>query len=183
MQKAAFLDRDGTIIEDSGYVHERDKVKFLPGAGPAIRLLNEHGFKVIVITNQAGVARGLFTEAAVQDINKYVSECLAREKALIDMMYYCPHHADGTIPEYTMACDCRKPNTGMIDAAVREFDIDVKQSVLIGDKASDIEAGRRAGCLTILTTTNEVDREKAGVFSPDYVTTSLLEAVKWLILK
>lgn len=175
--RAVFLDRDGVIIEDTGYIGEIARVKFLPGVGAAIRQLNVQNFRVIIVTNQAGVARGYFSEAAVHQVNGYIQDKLAREEAVIDGIYYCPHHVDGVIEAYRKACDCRKPNTGMLESAVREFGLDIKSSFLIGDKESDIEAGRRAGCRTIL-----VNGTEQGV-SPDvdYIARDLTEAVKWLL--
>ncbi|MBI4333172.1 MAG: HAD family hydrolase [Chloroflexi bacterium] len=182
MERAIFLDRDGTIIEDTGYVGEREKVRFLPRAGEAIRLLNENGFKVIVITNQAGVARGYFTEAAVADVNSYVCESLAGMGASIDKIYYCPHHIEGTIEEYRKECYFRKPNPGMIEEAVRDFGIDLRNSFVVGDKASDIEAGRRAGCRTILLAGQVPPAgEDNGGSLPDHVAPDLYEAVMWLL--
>ena len=180
MTRAVFLDRDGTIIEDVGYPHERSQIKFLPGVSTAIGLLNENGFKVIVITNQAGVARGYFTEETVKAINRYIQESLAKERAIIDMVYYCPHHVEGVIEEYRQECYCRKPNPGMIEQAVRDFGIDLKKSFVIGDKASDIEAGRRAGCKTILLA-NEDSPGKETAIKSDHIATDLYEAVKWLV--
>jgi len=182
MTRAVFLDRDGTIIEDVGYPHERNQIKFLPGVSQAIRRLNENGFKVIIVTNQAGVARGYFTEETVKEINKYIQESLAEEGAVIDMVYYCPHHIEGVIEEYRKACHCRKPNPGMIEEAVRDFDIDVGGSFLIGDHLSDVEAGVRAGCGTVLLAREEpLSKSREIVVMPDHIAPDLFEAVKWLV--
>ncbi|MFC1940600.1 D-glycero-alpha-D-manno-heptose-1,7-bisphosphate 7-phosphatase [Chloroflexota bacterium] len=182
MERAVFLDRDGTIIEDIGYPHERSIIKFLPRVSKAVRLLNESGFKVIIITNQAGVARGYFTEDTVKEINKYIQETLTKERAFIDMIYYCPHHIDGIIEKYRKDCYCRKPNPGMIEQAAREFGIDLEKSFVIGDKSSDIEAGRRAGCRTVLLTTeNPSLNDKGTIVISDYTAPDLYEAVKWLV--
>ena len=182
MERAVFLDRDGTIVEDVGYPHERSKVKFLPRVSKAIKLLNENGFKVIVITNQAGVARGYFTEETVREINRYVQESLAKQGAFIDMIYYCPHHIEGIIEEYSKECYCRKPNPGMIEQAVLEFGIDLKNSFVIGDKISDIEAGQRAGCKTILLAgENHLNNERKITLISDHAAPDLYEAVKWLV--
>ncbi len=181
MAKAVFLDRDGTIVEDTGYLHEISKVRFLPRVSLAIKLLKGSGFKVIIITNQAGVARGYFTEETVREINEYVKESLAKESAFIDMVYYCPHHIDGIIEEYKKECYCRKPNPGMIEWAVMDFSIDLRSSFVIGNSISDIEAGRRAGCQTILLVDEASlsnKREIAPV--PDRVVPDLYEAAKWL---
>ncbi|MFC1989493.1 D-glycero-alpha-D-manno-heptose-1,7-bisphosphate 7-phosphatase [Chloroflexota bacterium] len=181
MERAVFLDRDGTIIEDIGYPHERSKIKFLPGASKAVRLLNENGFKVIIITNQAGVARGYFTEETVKEINRYIQESLAKERAIIDMIYYCPHHIEGVVEEYRKECYCRKPNPGMIEQAAHEFGINLENSFVIGDKNSDIEAGRRAGCKTILLTAENLStNDKETAVMSDYTAPDLYEAVKWL---
>jgi len=182
MEKAAFLDRDGTIIEDTGYLGEISKVRFLPGANTGIKLLNDNGFKVIIITNQAGVARGYFTEETVKEINGYVQESLAREGASIDMFYYCPHHTEGVIEEYRKDCYYRKPNPGMVKKAAQDFSINLKKSFVIGDKHSDIETGRRAGCRNILLSKNNLPNEggKTDVI-PDHIAPDLHEAVKWIV--
>ncbi|MFC2020409.1 D-glycero-alpha-D-manno-heptose-1,7-bisphosphate 7-phosphatase [Chloroflexota bacterium] len=182
MARAVFLDRDGTIIEDTGYIGKIDRVKFLSGAGKAIKLLNENGFKVIIITNQAGVARGYFSEEAVKEINCYIQESLAQEGALIDKFYYCPHHLEGVVEEYRKDCYYRKPNPGMIEEASRQFDINLTESFVVGDRLSDIEAGRRAGCKTILLTDQApLDNEVEITSAPDYLAPDLYEAVKWLV--
>ena len=182
MQNAAFLDRDGTIIEDVGYLDECNKVRFLPRVSEAIKLLNGNGFKVIIATNQSGVARGYFSEARVKEINRYVQETLAGLGAFIDKVYFCPHHTEGIIEEYRKDCHCRKPNTGMIEEAVREFDIDLENSFLIGDKISDIEAGHRAGCRTILVgIEGRQSNENEIALMADYVAQDLYEAVNWLV--
>ena len=131
MEKAVFLDRDGTIIEDTGYVAGRDRVRFLPGSGPAIRMLNESGFKVIVISNQAGVARGYFNEGMVQATNRHIQALLAEQGAGIDRFYHCPHHQEGVVAEYRRDCYCRKPNPRMIERGGRDFNIDLNGSVAI----------------------------------------------------
>lgn len=182
MERAVFLDRDGTIIEDTGYPHQREKIKFLPGASAAISLLNKNGFKVIITTNQSGVARGYFTEETVEEINRYIQESLVKQGAVIDKIYYCPHHVDGIIKEYRKECYCRKPNPGMIEEAISEFGIDPKDSFLIGDKISDIGAGHRAGCKTILLK-DEIppDDEMETTLVPDYIAVNLYEAVKLVV--
>ena len=182
MERAVFLDRDGTIIEQVNYLYECSQVKFPPKSGEAIKLLNENGFKVFVITNQPGVARGYFTEEAVKEVNRYIEEYLSKEGATIDRFYYCPHHPEGTIEEYTKECDCRKPKPGMIEEAAGEFGIDLRGSFVIGDRLIDVDAGQRAGCRTILLG----DKGSPGgveetTLTPDYVAADLYEAVKWLI--
>ena len=175
--RAVFLDRDGVIIEDSGYVGEISRVNFLPLVGQAIRQLNAAGFKVIIVTNQAGVARGFFREEDVHRVNDYVCGKLAEENAVIDAVYYCPHHIEAVIEEYRKDCNCRKPKTGMIENAARDFNLDIKKSFLIGDSAKDIEAGRRAGCRTIMiNNTGNGHRINA-----HYTARSLVDAVRWIL--
>ena len=182
MERAVFLDRDGTIIELVEYVYDRSQVKFIPRASEAIRLLNESGFKVIIITNQPGVARGRFTEETLREINEYIQELLAKEGAHIDKVYYCPHHAEGVIEEYAKECDCRKPKPGMIERAVHELGIDLKGSFVIGDRTMDVEAGNRAGCKTILLADKDaLNNENEIDLIADYVAPDLYEAVEWLM--
>jgi D-glycero-D-manno-heptose 1,7-bisphosphate phosphatase len=175
MVKAVFLDRDGVIIEDTGYVAGKDRVRFLPGSAQAIRRLNVNGFKVIVVSNQAGVARGYFDEAAVKATNVYIRDALARQGACIDAFYYCPHHVDGIIEAYRRDCYYRKPNPGMIEKAGRDFSIDLAESFVIGDRSCDIKAGYRAGCRTVLVGDEPID------ISPDFFARDLPEAVAWIL--
>lgn len=179
MEKAVFLDRDGIIIEDTGYVGEIERVKFLPEVSEAIKLLNTNKFIVIVVTNQAGVARGYFSEEDVRKVNNYIRESLVGEGAVISKFYYCPHHIDGIIEEYRKDCYCRKPNPGMIEKAVHDYDIDLEKSFLIGDKNSDIETGYSAGCRTIILAGDESTENNGR--TPDYTANNLYEAVKWLL--
>ncbi len=181
MRRAVFLDRDGTIIEDASYIGEISRIKFLPMVSEAIKLLNESGFKVIITTNQAGVARGYFTEDAVREVNRYIEETLATQGALIDRTYYCPHHIEGTIKEYRKECHWRKPNPGMIEEAAREFSIDLRDSFIIGDKMSDIETGCRAGCRTLLLADKGSPEGEKTASTPDYIAADLYEAVEWLV--
>ena len=180
-QKAVFLDRDGTIIEDTSYVARSNRVKFLPGSIQAIKLLNASGFKVIVITNQAGVARGYFDEDTVRNTNHYLEEVLAKRGAFIDKFYYCPHHIDGVVEEYRRDCYYRKPNPGMIEQGERDFNIDLNQSFVIGDHGSDVEAGHRAGCRTVLLGNGNSGNEEIAA-NPHWVARDLKEAVD-LVLK
>jgi D-glycero-D-manno-heptose 1,7-bisphosphate phosphatase len=180
MNRAVFLDRDGTIIEDVGHIDDYDKIKFLPRVSEAIKLLNKGGFKVIIITNQAGVAKGYFTENTVKKINRIIVETLAKCGAVIDKIYYCPHHKDGIVKKYTKDCNCRKPNIGMIEQATQEFDIDLKKSFVIGDKACDIEAGHKAGCKTILLINDNPKKKEPISIVPNHIAMDLYWAVKMI---
>lgn len=142
---AAFLDRDGVLNIDHGYVHRIDTLDVVDGAAEAVRLLNEAGYLVIVVTNQSGVARGLYGEDDVTRFNAELARRLAADGARIDAFYYCPHHPDGVVARYAIACDCRKPKPGLLEQAARDFAIDRAASFLIGDKDGDQEAAAAFG--------------------------------------
>lgn len=141
MNKAFFLDRDGVINEEVDYLYQPEKVVILPGVADALRKLRAAGFLAIVTTNQSGVARGMYSEADVAAVHRRIDELLAAENARVDAYYLCPHH-----PEFTGKCDCRKPLPGMLLRAVAEWDIDPAVSAMVGDRLSDLKAGRAAGC-------------------------------------
>lgn len=147
---AVFLDRDGTINVEKEYLHRVEDWEWIPGAVEAIRRINDMGYLAIVVTNQAGVARGYYEEAQIHALHAAVDSMLELAGARIDAYYYCPHH-----PEFgdVRMCECRKPGTGMLMAAQRDFDIDLKNSYLIGDKVLDIQAARKAGVTPILVMT------------------------------
>ncbi|MBP1637045.1 MAG: gmhB [Acidobacteria bacterium] len=153
MSGAVFLDRDGTIIEEVGYLNRLDRVTFFPWSIDAIRLLNAAGFRVVVVTNQAGVARGYYDEAFVQATHAFIDERVRAGRARVDAYYYCPHHPEGRVPEYRRACDCRKPGPGMIRRAERELGIDPARSFVVGDRWLDVEFGHAAGARSVLVRT------------------------------
>ena len=135
--RAVFLDRDGTVVDDPGFLHEPGKVKLLPGAAQAIKKLNEHGFLVIIVTNQSGIARGLYTVEDYEGVQRRLIELLEKQGAHIDGAYYCPHH-----PQFTGPCDCRKPGSKLFLEAQRALDIDFTRSWWIGDRLSDVQPAR-----------------------------------------
>jgi D-glycero-D-manno-heptose 1,7-bisphosphate phosphatase len=137
---AAFLDRDGVLNVDHGYAHRPDQIEWVAGGPQAVRLLNEAGYIVIVVTNQAGVARGLYDEAAIHHLHAHMQDVLLTQGARIDAFYYCPHHPEGTVKEFAVACVCRKPGAGMLEQAARDWPIDIRRSFLIGDKETDMQA-------------------------------------------
>lgn len=137
---AAFLDRDGVLNVDHGYAHRADQLDWVKGAQEAVRLLNEAGFTVIVVTNQSGVARGMYSEADIHAFHAHMQEALNAQGAHIDAFYHCPHHPEGSVEAFTGACDCRKPGTGMLEQAAREWPLDLERSFLIGDRDGDMEA-------------------------------------------
>ena len=148
--KAIFFDRDDTIIEDTGYINNPDQVKLISGVAKSLLEFKEMGFKLIVITNQSGVARGILTEKALGEIHERLNVLLSEKGVVLDAIYYCPFHPDGIVPQYRKESEDRKPNPGMIMTAATEHNIDLSQSWAIGNSARDIDAGRRAGCKTIL---------------------------------
>jgi D-glycero-D-manno-heptose 1,7-bisphosphate phosphatase len=152
MKRAVFIDRDGTINVEKEYLYLPDEFEFIPGAAKAIRLLNEAGFMVVVVTNQSGVARGYYTEEDVHLLHRHISKRLEMEGSRVDAWFYCPHHPSGR-GSYALPCLCRKPLPGMLREAALRFDIDLDSSIMIGDKLVDIEAGRAAGCRSILVKT------------------------------
>ncbi len=137
---AAFLDRDGVLNVDHGYTHKPDQLEWIAGAPYAVRLLNEAGYAVIVITNQSGIARGYYEKAAVHQFHAHMQDALRAQGAHIDAFYFCPHHPDGSVKKLAVRCRCRKPNPGMLEQAAREWPIDLGRSFLIGDKDDDMAA-------------------------------------------
>lgn len=153
-QKAVFLDRDGTINKYVGFLRNIDEFELIPGVADAIRKINESGYLAIVVTNQPVIARGEVTVEELNEIHNKMERLLGEQGAYIDAIYYCPHHPDkgfeGEIPELKINCDCRKPKPGMLLQAAKDFNIDLSKSVMIGDSENDMEAGRAAGCKTVL---------------------------------
>jgi D-glycero-D-manno-heptose 1,7-bisphosphate phosphatase len=149
-KKAVFLDRDGTIIEDPGYLHEPDKVRLLPGAAKAIKRLNEAGFLVVTTSNQSGIARGYYTAVDYEAVQAHLSALLTAHGARIDGSYYCPHH-----PRFSGPCDCRKPGLKQFRDAATAFDIDFTQSWWVGDRLTDVQPAAELGGNAILVATDE----------------------------
>lgn len=161
-QKTVFLDRDGTINVEKNYLYRPEDFQFIENAPEAIALLKKHGYQVIVVTNQAGVARGYYTEEDVKRLHEYINEQLRKWNTQIDAFYYCPHHPTAGIGKYKRNCNCRKPKTGMFEQACRDFEVDLENSWMIGDNKGDIEAGRNFGLRTILVRTGygeELEKE------------------------
>jgi D-glycero-D-manno-heptose 1,7-bisphosphate phosphatase len=184
--RAVFLDRDGTIITETGYLNHPDQVELIPRAGAAVKLLNEAGFKVIVITNQAGIAKGLVPENMLPAIHDKLAQLLQQKGAAIDGFYYCPHHPEGTVEQYKISCDCRKPLPGMLLRAAREFSITIADSYVIGDKSCDIELARNAGAKAVMVLTGygtaELARHReARLAPPDYIALDLYDAAYWIL--
>ena len=176
--KAIFLDRDNTLIEDLGYINHPDQVKLLDGVAKALIEFGAMGYKLIVVSNQSGVARGVVSEKALGEIHNRLKQLLAEKGAHLDRIYYCPYHPDGTIAKYRKESSWRKPNPGMLLAAADEMDIDLSQSWMIGNSSHDVEAGSQAGCKTILTNhASHYKQHELGEPNPDYRAVNIKEAV------
>ena len=177
MKWAVFLDRDGTINEEVEYLTDPDDVRLLPGATEAVRMLNEVGVPAILVTNQSAIARGYLSPMRLEEIHREIGRQLAARSAHLDAIYVCPHHPDE-------GCACRKPNPGMLERAAEERSLDLCRSFMVGDKASDMEAGRRAGCQTVFVLTGYGAQQRQEVTRAglaDFVARNLLEGVKWVL--
>jgi len=178
-----FLDRDGTINVERGYSSDPDSIELIPGSAEAIRKANEAGLKVFIVTNQSGVARGFYREEDVVAMNKRLLDVLREAGARIDAVYYCPHHPDTGTPPYRIVCSCRKPKTGMLQQAGNEYGIDLASSFVVGDKCTDVQTGRNAGCKSVLVLTGygaaELERCKT-TGPPDHVAEDLLGAWNYI---
>ena len=185
---AIFLDRDGTINEEVGYLDSLEKLKLYENATEAIRLINESGMKTVVISNQSGVARGYFTEEFVRTVHALIEKILGEKGAFIDAFYYCPHHPEG-IGVYRQVCSCRKPEAGMVIRASEELNIVLKCSYIVGDMLKDIQAASRVGAKGILVRTgyglNTIEKDlitgSADIVQPHYIANDILDAVKWIM--
>ena len=186
MNRAVFLDRDGTVNEEVGYLRSLDLLKLIPGAAAAIGRLNRAGYKVVLVTNQSGVARGYFPESLVDAAHDLLTRMLKQEEAFFDAVYYCPHHPTAGNSKHTVVCDCRKPSTGLIDRAAKDLDVDLARSFMVGDKWSDVELGHRAGTRSILVRSGFApddpgNKRPLHVDDPDFTAHDLAEAVDWII--
>jgi D-glycero-D-manno-heptose 1,7-bisphosphate phosphatase len=181
---AVFLDRDGTMLEEAGYLDRLDKVAFFPYATDAVRLLNRGGYKVIVITNQSGVGRGMYSEEFVRRTHELMTARLAAGGARVDGYYYCPHHPDSTLDRYRIDCDCRKPAPGMLRQAASELRLDLSRSFTVGDKWTDVAVGAAAGAKGILVRTGYgqgVEAAPPAGIAPAFVADNVAAAVAWIL--
>ena len=177
--KAVFIDRDGTINIDGPYLDDPDKFEMYPGVGEGVKKLKEDGFKIIVMTNQSGIARGYFTEEILSNIHERMEIEFNAFGVELDGIYYCPHHPDDD-------CDCRKPKTGLFEKAIEEHDIDVNQSYMVGDKILDVEAGQKIGVKTILVPEAHarddfLSAKNEWKCHPDHVGDDFVDAVEWIM--
>lgn len=182
---AVFLDRDGTINEEVGYLRDVGQLRILDGAVRGIALLRQQNLKVIVATNQAAVARGYVSELQLQRIHRQLGRSLRAAGAGLDGIYYCPHHPSEGQPPYRSDCSCRKPKPGMLQRAAQDWNVQLTRSFVVGDKITDLAAGLAVGCRLILVRTGygrQAEREFAHQdFQPDFVAQDLWEASRWIV--
>ncbi len=178
-----FLDKDGTLVTDVPYNVDPRKIALEKGAAPGLRRLARAGYHFVVVSNQSGVARGYFKEEALAAVVDRLKALLIQQAGVtLDGFYYCPHHPQGSVLPYAVECDCRKPRPGLLLAAASELNIDLRKSWMIGDILDDIEAGKRAGCRTILIDNGHETRWEKGIFrSPDFIAGSLEEAANIIL--
>lgn len=174
MNKAVFLDRDGTLNIDYGYVHEIDHFKFIDGAIDTLRELKAMGYLLVLVTNQSGIARGYFSEDQFLQLTEWMDWSLAEHGVDFDGIYYCPHHPEGK-GEYKEECDCRKPKSGMLLQAIKELKIDPRKSVMVGDKVDDLKAGIGANVETNVLVRTGKDVTEEGEQLADYVLDSIAD--------
>lgn len=183
---AVFIDRDGTLTEEVGYVNHPSRLRLLPRSAEAIRRLNAAGVAAVVVTNQAGIARGYFSEDVLHEVNAALTAALRREGARLDGLYVCTHHPTEGEPPFRAACECRKPRPGLLHRAAAELGLDLARSTMVGDKPSDLVPGRTVGAAAVLVLTGyglgEWEyRRKAFETEPDHVAGDLLDAVDWAL--
>jgi len=184
MTPAVFLDRDGTMIHDVGYLSRPEDVTWYPWAIDAIRLLNRAGFVVVVVTNQSAIGRGIIDLPFLQTVHDAFDRHLARSGARVDRYYYCPHHPDARLPEYRMVCRCRKPGPGMIEQATRDLGLDPARSFMVGDRLIDVACGHAAGVRSLLVRSGHsahAVEAVPGQSDPDAILNNLMEAVGWIL--
>jgi len=184
MKPAVFLDRDGTIIVERGYLSRLDQIELFPWSAEAIRVLKDAGFAVVIVTNQAGIARGFFDESFVRSAHVHLDRLLRAQGAVVDGYYYCPHHPDGAVDRYRMTCECRKPGAGMVRRAAADLGLDVARSFVVGDKWLDVGLARNAGATGVLLRTGyagtDAPSPPEGLESAVIVDT-LLAAARWIV--
>ena len=188
LRSAVFLDRDGTINEQMGYINHISRFQLLPGVGAAIARLNRQGLPVVVVTNQSGLARGYFPAALLEAVHEKMFRGLAEAGAHIDGLYLCPHHPEAKEARYRQACDCRKPKTGMLEQAARDLGLDLARSYVIGDRWSDLRCGAAVGASTILVLTGYGRGDACYIgptqtVQPDFIAEDLSGAVDWLLVR
>jgi D-glycero-D-manno-heptose 1,7-bisphosphate phosphatase len=184
MKPAVFVDRDGTLLEEAGYLDRLERLVLFPFAIDALRLLNRANYAVVIVTNQSGIARGMYGEPFVREAHTVMNTRIEEGGARVDGFYYCPHHPDATIAEFKRDCDCRKPSPGMLKAAARDLDLDLSRSFSVGDKWTDVAVGAAAGGRGILVRTGYGRSTEVSLppnVTPAAVEDNLIAAVAWIL--
>jgi D-glycero-D-manno-heptose 1,7-bisphosphate phosphatase len=184
MRPAVFVDRDGTLLEEAGYLDRLERLVFFPFAIDAVRLLNRADYAVVIVTNQSGIGRGMYGEPFVRETHTVMKNRMEEGGARVDGFYYCPHHPDATVPEYRRDCECRKPSPGMLTAAARDLDLDLVRSFSVGDKWTDVAVGTAAGGRGILVRTGYGRSTEASLpqnLTPATIEDNLIAAVAWIL--
>jgi D,D-heptose 1,7-bisphosphate phosphatase len=184
MRRAVFLDRDGTLIEEAGYLDRLERLAFYPYSIDAVRLLNQAGLAIVVTTNQSGVARGLVEESFVREAHDYIATRLSAGGAHVDGYYYCPHHPQAVLDQYRLDCECRKPAPGLLRRAARDLGLDLARSYVVGDRWHDLQAGSSDGARGVLVRTGYgriTESEPLSRVTPAAVVDNLIEAVTWIL--
>ncbi len=181
---AVFLDRDGTLVEEAGYLDRIERLVFFPYSVDAVRALNRAGLAVVIVTNQAGVARGIFREEFVAEAHRHITARLDAGGARVDGFYYCPHHPEASVEQYRIACDCRKPQPGLLRRAASDLGLDLSRSFVVGDRWHDLQAGQAVGARGVLVRTGygrtEEASPKPGV-APAATVDNLIAAAAWIL--
>ncbi len=188
LRPAVFLDRDGTINEQMGYINHLTRFHLLPGVGEAIRNLNAHGLPVVVVTNQSGLARGYFPESLLDQVHETMHRLLALDGAHVDGLYVCPHHPEAKEERFRLACTCRKPRPGLLEQAAADLNLDLRRSYVVGDRWSDVRCGAAVGATSILVLTGYGRGDAAFVgpshpVQPAHVAEDLAAAVDWILAR
>lgn len=187
-RRAIFMDRDGTISYEVGYINHVSRLQVMPESVEAIRHINRSAFRAVAVTNQSGVARGYFEEPLIEQVHASLRRQLEERGARLDAIYYCPHHPREGEPPWRQECGCRKPATGMLERACRELGIDLAGSYMVGDTMIDMRTARSAGLTGVLVLTGygrgEYEhRSHLWPFRPDHIAENLLEAVRWILAR
>jgi len=177
---AVFIDRDGVINDDKGYVHRIEDFFFLPGAISGMQLFQNMGYKIVIITNQAGIARGMYSENDFLKLTEHMTKKLEGRNVKVSGVYFCPHHPDGVIKRWTSVCNCRKPNPGMLTKAANDLGLLLEKSILLGDKCSDINAGINAGIPINILIKSSLLNEKNSCTNASFVTDSIYKAAFYI---
>ena len=183
-RRAVFLDRDGTLVEEAGYLDRLERLVFFPYSVDAVRLLNRADLAVVIVTNQAGIARGIFKETFVAEAHRHMTKRLAAGGARVEAFYYCPHHPEAVIEAYRQNCDCRKPQPGLLKRAAADLGLALDRSFVIGDRWHDLEAGQRVGARGVLVRTGYGRTEEAAPqasVAPAAIVNNVMEAVSWIL--